>query len=104
MAAGTELTPSDYIQHHLSFLTKPIGGEGGFWSINVDSVVTAALLGIISLGLIWWGVRGARSGVPNGRQAFIELLVEFVDDQVKGIFQHGDRNRFVAPAAFTVFV
>src|SRR3979409_1679709 len=105
MAAGTELTPSDYIQPPLSFLTKAIGGsEGGFWTINVDSLVTATLLGIVSLGLIWWIVRGATSGVPNRRQAFVELLVQFVDDQVKGIFHHGDRNRFVAPAAFTVFL
>jgi F-type H+-transporting ATPase subunit a len=104
MAAGTELTPSDYIQHHLTFFTKPIGGEGGFWTINVDSLVTATLLGVVSLGLIWWVVRGATSGVPGRRQAFVELLVEFVDDQVKGIFHHGDRSRFVAPAAFTVFI
>src|SRR3954468_8921400 len=104
MTAGTELTPSDYIQHHLSFFTKPVGGEGGFWAINVDSLVTATLLGIISLAFLWWVVRGATSGVPGRRQAFVEILIEFVDDQVKGIFTHGDRNRFVSPAALTVFV
>jgi F-type H+-transporting ATPase subunit a len=104
MAAGTELTPSEYIEHHLSFFTKPLGGEGGFWSINVDSLVTATLLGVVSLGFLWWVVRGATSGVPGRRQAFVELLIEFVDDQVKGIFTHGDRNRFVSPAALTVFV
>ena len=104
MAAGTELTPSDYIQHHLTFFTRPVSGEGGFWAINVDSLVTAALLGVVSLGLLWWVVRGATSGVPSRRQAFVELLIEFVDDQVKGIFHHGDRNKFVAPAALTVFV
>jgi F-type H+-transporting ATPase subunit a len=103
MAAGTELTPSDYIQHHLTFFTKPVG-EGGFWAINVDSLVTATLLGVVSLGFLWWVVRGATSGVPGRRQAFVELLIEFVDDQVKGIFHHGDRNKFVAPAALTVFV
>jgi F-type H+-transporting ATPase subunit a len=104
MAAGTELTPSDYIQHHLTFFTKPVGGEGGFWAINVDSLVTATLLGVVSLGLIWWVARGATPGVPNRLQASVELLVEFIDNQVKGIFHHGDRNRFVAPAAFTVFI
>ena len=105
MTAGTELTPSDYIQHHLTFFTKPVaGGEGGFWAVNVDSIVTALILGVVALGFIWWVVRGATSGVPGRRQAFIELLVGFIDDQVKGIFHHGDRNRFVAPAALTVFV
>jgi F-type H+-transporting ATPase subunit a len=103
MASGTELTPSEYIQHHLTFLTHP-HGEGGFWSVNIDSIVTAVILGVVGLGAIWWVVRGATAGVPNRRQAFIELLIEFIDDQVKGIFHHGDRNKFVAPAALTVFV
>jgi F-type H+-transporting ATPase subunit a len=104
MAAGTELNPSDYIQHHLTFFTKPLSADGGFWSINVDSLLTAVLLGVVSLGFLWWVVRGATSGVPGKRQAFVEILIEFIDDQVKGIFHHGDRNKFVAPAALTVFV
>ena len=103
MAAGTELTPSQYIQHHLTFLTKPVG-DGGFWSVNLDSVLTSILLGVVGLGLIWLVVRSATPGVPSRRQAFIELLFEFIDDQVKGIYHHGDRNRFIAPLALTVFV
>jgi F-type H+-transporting ATPase subunit a len=103
MASGTEQTPSGYIQHHLTFFTHP-HDEGGFWSVNLDSVSTSILLGFVGLGFLWWIVRGASSGVPSKRQAFVELLIEFVDDQVKGIFHHGDRNKFVAPAALTVFV
>ena len=103
MAAGTDLTPSQYIQHHLSFFRAPVG-EGGFWTLHVDSIVTSVLLGLMGLGFIWWVVRGATSGVPGKRQALIELLFEFIDEQVKGIFHHGDRNRFVAPLALTVFV
>jgi F-type H+-transporting ATPase subunit a len=103
MAAGKELTPSEYIQHHLTFFTRPVG-EGGFWSLNIDSIAVSILLGLVGLGVIWWIVRGATAGVPGKRQAFIELLFEFVDDQVKGIFHHGDRNRFLAPLALTVFV
>jgi len=103
MAAGNELTPSEYIQHHLTFLTKPVG-EGGFWSLNVDSLSVSILLGLVGLGFIGWVVRGATSGVPSRRQAAVELLIDFVDSQAKGIFQHGDRHRFVAPLALTVFV
>jgi F-type H+-transporting ATPase subunit a len=103
MAAAAELTPSDYIEHHLSFFTKPLG-EGGFWAINVDSLVVGLLLGALGVGFIWWVVRGATSGVPGRRQALVELLIDFVDEQAKGIFQHGDRHRFVAPLALTVFV
>ncbi|MGW8182354.1 MAG: F0F1 ATP synthase subunit A [Burkholderiales bacterium] len=102
MAAGN-LTPTSYIDHHLAYLTKPIG-DGGFWTLHLDSLLTSALLGIIGMGFIWWVVRGATAGVPDRRQAFVELLIEFVDDQVKGIFHHGDRHKFVAPAALTVFV
>jgi F-type H+-transporting ATPase subunit a len=100
MAAST---PSEYIQHHLSFFNKPIG-EGGFWSLNVDSLSVSILLGLVGMGFIWWVVRGATSGVPTKRQAFVELLIDFVDQQAKGIFLHGDRHRFVAPLALTVFV
>ena len=101
MADGTELSSTEYITHHLTFLTKPLG-DTGFWSINVDTVVTAVLLGIVGFGFLWWVVRGATPGVPGKRQAFVELCFGFVDEQVKGIF-HGDR-KFVAPLALTVFV
>jgi len=103
MSAASELTPSQYIQHHLTFLTKPVG-DGGFWSINVDSLAVSILLGVVGVGFIWWVVRGASAGVPTRRQAMVELLIDFVDSQAKGIFQHGDRHRFVAPLALTVFV
>ena len=103
MAYGKEFNATDYIQHHLTFLTKPVG-EGGFWALNVDTLVTALVLGVLGVGAMWWIVRGATAGVPNRRQAFVELAFEFIDDQVKGIFHHGDRSRFIAPAALTVFV
>jgi len=103
MAAGKEFNATDYIQHHLTFLAKP-AGDGGFWTLNVDTVITSVLIGVLAMGAIWLVVRGATSGVPGKRQALVELLVEFIDEQVKGIFYHGDRNRFVAPAALTVFV
>src|SRR5947208_1683709 len=103
MAAASELTPSEYIEHHLSFFTKPVG-EGGFWTLNVDSLAVSILLGVVGVGFIWWVVRGATSGVPSKRQALVELLIDFVDEQAKGIFLHGDRHRFIAPLALTVFV
>jgi F-type H+-transporting ATPase subunit a len=102
MAAGKELTPSEYIQHHLTFFTKPVGEGGGFWALNIDSLAVSILLGLVGMGFIWWVVRGATSGVPGKRQAFVELLFEFVDSQAKGIFHHGDRHRFIAPLALTV--
>ena len=66
-------------------------GEGAFWTLHLDTVVTSILLGVVALGFLWWVVRGATSGVPGKRQAFVELLLGFVDEQVKGIF-HGERS------------
>ena len=103
MASGKELTPTDYIGHHLTFFSKPVG-EGGFWTLHVDSLVMALLAGIAGIGFIWWVVKGATSGVPDRRQAFVELAFEFVTDQAKSIFHHGDLHKFVAPTALTVFV
>jgi F-type H+-transporting ATPase subunit a len=103
MAAGKEMNPTEYIGHHLTHGAKQFG-DGGFWTIHFDSLAVSILLGLVGIGFIWWVVRGATSGVPNKRQAFVELLIGFIDDQAKGIFRAGDRNAFVAPAALTVFV
>lgn len=102
MASGTELTATSYMDHHLTNLTVSLG-EGSFWTLHVDTLVMAVLLGFLSFGFLWWVVRGATSGVPTKRQAFVELAIEFIDEQVKSTF-HGDRHAFVAPAALTVFV
>ena len=99
---AAELTPTSYIQHHLSFLTKPLGGAGGFWTVNVDTLVTTLVLGVLCFGFMWWITRKATSQVPSKTQAFVELAVEFVDNQVKGVY-HGE-SRLVAPIALTTFV
>ena len=99
---AAELTPTSYIQHHLSFLTKPLGGAGGFWTVNVDTLVTTLVLGVVCFGFMWWITRKATSQVPSKTQAFVELAVEFVDNQVKGVY-HGE-SRLVAPIALTTFV
>ena len=96
------LTPSEYIQHHLSFNTHSVG-DGSFWTLNVDSLVMSIFLGILVMGLVWLVARKATSGVPSKGQAFVELIFGFVDDQVKNIF-HGDRHSFIAPTALTVFL
>lgn len=94
---------SEYIGHHLSFLTHPAEG-GGFWTINVDSVVTAVVLGLAGLGFLRWIVSNASIGVPGKVQAFVEVVLDFIDEQARGIFHHGDRSKFVTPAAIIVFV
>ena len=92
------------ISHKTDTALERLKLEFSLWALNVDSIIVSILLGFVGLGFIWWIVRGATSGVPTKRQAFVELLIDFVDEQAKGIFHHGDRNRFIAPLALTVFV
>jgi len=101
MAAGTYASPTEYIQHHLTFLAKPVGA-GSFWTIHVDTIVVSLLLGVLGLGFLWLVTRKATAGVPSKVQAFVELTVDFVHEQVRGIY-HGD-SRWVAPIALTVFI
>jgi F-type H+-transporting ATPase subunit a len=101
MAAEHELTPTSYIGHHLTFLSSEAHG-GSFWTVHVDTLVTSVILGILVFGFLWLATRKATSGVPSKTQAFVELTLDFVDEQVKGIF-HGDR-KFVGPLALTVFI
>ena len=94
-------SPTDYIQHHLTFFQKP--GEGaGFWNVNVDTIVTTLVIGVLTFGFLWLVVRKATTGVPSKRQAFVELLFDFVQDQVKGIYN--GPSKFIAPLALTTFV
>ena len=102
MASNTELTPTSYIDHHLTNLTFQIK-EGAFWVLHVDTLITSVILGVVSLGFMWLIVRKATPGIPSKRQAFVELAVEFIDNEVKNTF-HGDRNAFVAPTALTIFI
>ncbi len=92
---------STYIQHHLTFFAKPVGDSaGGFWTIHYDTLITSLILGVLVLGFIWLVTRKATAGVPSKTQAFVELTVGFVNDQVRSMFHHD--YRIVAPIALTV--
>ncbi|MEK9825417.1 MAG: F0F1 ATP synthase subunit A, partial [Methylotenera sp.] len=97
------LTPSGYIEHHLSFNAQPVAEGSGFWTLHVDTFVMSVALGLLVMGLVWLVARKASAGVPTKGQAFVELVFGFIDDQVKNIF-HGNRHSFIAPTALTVFL
>jgi F-type H+-transporting ATPase subunit a len=99
--SGSKGGSVEYVQHHLQHWKVSIG-DGAFWTLHIDSLLMAALIGVIGLGIFWNVGRKATSGVPGKFQAFIEMAVEFIDTQVRDVF-HGDR-RFVAPLALTIFV
>jgi F-type H+-transporting ATPase subunit a len=89
---------TEYIVHHLTHNTAQVAGN----TFHVDSWIVALGVGLLGCLLLWSQARKATSGVPSKAQAFVELVVEFVDSQVKDAF-HGDR-RFIAPLALTIFV
>ena len=57
---------------------------------------------MLAFGFLWWVTRKATSGVPSRTQSFVELLLTFINDQVKGIYN--GPSRMVAPIALTTFV
>ena len=107
---------SDYIKHHLQNLTygqKPDGSWGvahtsqeakdmGFWSINVDSMGVSILLGVLFLWSFRMVAKRASAGVPSGWQNFVEWVIEFIDNSVRGSFS--GKNPLVAPMALSVFI
>lgn len=109
-------TSTGYITHHLTNLTfgkHPDGhwgfahnaeeaAEFGFWAFHVDSLAWSVGLGFVFIGLFKWAARRASVETPHGLQNFLEMIIEFVDSQVKDAF-HGS-SKLVAPLALTIFV
>lgn len=91
---------SEYINHHLTFLTVKLG-EGDFWTLNLDTVLFKLLMAGLFVYLFLKVARRSTSGVPGKLQTFIEMIVEFVDGAVKDSF-HAN-SRLVAPLAMTIF-
>ena len=116
MMSGSEtLTSGEYIKHHLTNLTFgqfPDGHWGiahsaeqakemGFWAIHLDSMFWS--LGLAAL-FGWFFMKVAKqatAGVPGGLQNFVELMIDFVNDSVRGSFS--GKNDMVAPLALTIF-
>lgn len=96
--AASEFSPTDYIGHHLTHLTGTLFGQ----RVHIDTLVMSFVLGALALWLLRRAAVRATSGVPGKWQAAVELLMEFVDGQVRSVFP-GSRA-FVGPLALTVFV
>ena len=86
-----------YIVHHLTPLTV---GEG-FWTLHLDTLFFSAVLGGIFILFFKSVAEKVTTGVPGLAQNFAEMLVEFVDQQVKDTF-HGE-SKLIAPLGLTIF-
>jgi len=104
-AEGHAPTAGEYIVHHLHHLqNKKQTAVVDFSVFNLDSIFWAITIGVIACWLLWRAARTATSGVPGRFQAAVEILVEMVDTQAKGIVHNATSRKLVAPLALTVFV
>ncbi len=87
-----------YIQHHLTNLHT---GEG-FWTFNWDSIIISLLLGAVIMWMASKVKANLESGTPGAFQNFVEMILEFVQTQVKDSFP--GHNPLIAPLALTVFL
>ena len=95
----------EYIIHHLHHLQNgKQSGIADFSVVNLDSVFFSILLGVLGCFFLWRAAKSATSGVPGRFQAAVEILVEMVADQAKGIVHNAESRKLVAPLALTVFV
>jgi len=98
-------TAGEYIIHHLQHLqNQHQHGVVDFSVVNLDSTFFTIVVGVIGCWLLWLAARKATSGVPGRFQAAVEILVELVDTQAKGIVHNAQSRKLVAPLALTVFV
>ena len=105
--AGNAPTASEYVIHHLGHFNNTGHPQENIvdWSvINLDSMFFSIALGLLTVFVLWLAARKATSGVPGRFQGIVELLVEMVADQAKGIVHSAESRKFVAPLALTVFV
>jgi F-type H+-transporting ATPase subunit a len=115
--ASETITTSEYIKHHLQNLTFGQHADGswgfahtaeeaaemGFMAINVDSMLISVLLATVMMWFFRGVAKKANAGIPTQTQNFAEMIIEFIDDTVRGSFS-GGKNDLVAPLALTIFV
>lgn len=109
---ASEITSTEYIRHHLTnaamcqtdsgIAFNKACADAGFWVWHIDTLGWSVFLGILFLVMFRSVAKKATSGVPSKMQAFVEIVVEFVDSNVKDTF-HG-KNALIAPLGLTIFV
>ncbi len=105
MAAENGPTAGEYIIHHLTHLQNTKAKAVVDFSVfNLDSLFFSITLGVLVCWVLWLAARKATSGVPGRFQAAVEILVEMVESQAKGIVHNANSRKLVAPLALVVFL
>jgi len=92
------MTSVEYIQHHLTNLHV---GEG-FMTWHLDTIFFSVALGLLMIFTGMKVTKNMATDVPGGFQNFVEMILEFVQTQVKDTFP--GKNALIAPLALTIFV
>jgi F-type H+-transporting ATPase subunit a len=98
-------TEGEYIQHHLQHLQLNLHNftlsDGGFLTLNIDTLSVSIVLGLFFILLFYKIAKKATPGIPGKVQNIVEMIVEFVEKTVKESF-HG-QSKLIAPLSLTIF-
>lgn len=104
-AAQQGPTAGEYIGHHLThWQTGHQSGVIDFSVYNIDSIFWSIFVGALGLFVLWRVASKVTAGVPGRLQAAVEILLEMVDTQARGIIHNAESRKFVGPLALAVFV
>jgi len=107
--------PEGYVRHHADGSTHVLeadtwtlahstqeAADMGFNAIHLDSIGWSLTLGLLFAFIFKKAANNITTGVPTGLQNFVELVVDFIDSNVKNSFHF--KSPMVAPLALTIFV
>jgi F-type H+-transporting ATPase subunit a len=101
-AGGESGGMSEYIRHHLVHLASDKQKSLFDPSIlHLDTILFSLACGLIVIGALRLAAVRATDGVPGKFQAFVEMIIDMVNDQAKTLVK-GNLS-FIAPLALTVF-
>ncbi|EKD70982.1 MAG: ATP synthase subunit a [uncultured bacterium] len=100
------VTPGQYIEHHLEHLTLnlktfTIGEGGGFWTLNLDTLIVSLLLGLLIIFTLRYVAKRMQE-VPGKLQNVVEIALDFVSNSVNEIFHH--KSTFIPSLALVIFL
>ena len=107
MSFSPPASAAEYVQHHLKHLafhlpSMQFSHKPSFWSLHVDTLFFSMVLGLCFVTLFHCAAKKATAGVPGKLQAFVEIILDFVNSQVKETF-HAP-SKLIGPLSLTIFV
>ncbi|QCI25814.1 F0F1 ATP synthase subunit A [Buchnera aphidicola (Sarucallis kahawaluokalani)] len=102
--------PIQYIHHHLRHLQinlknlKFLNNEriDTFWILNFDSILFSFILGTFFLLFFYYTTKFISLKNPSKIQIFVELIIEFVNNNIKDIYN--THNKLIAALSLTIFI